>query len=216
MKVFHNIISSGLKSERNFLELVRCIYSKGTFSKDLFLNAAISWIRKNIFSQNVKNVLSSIAHSGKLAFSSYIFLSLLGVVGKGGEVVEKGSFFERYEKFFDTAWKKAVFLTGVLTGYILDFQQREKGSAPFLKKLKGLKMRKEDVEGLLPEIKSKLMQYKIESERTNRELERASKYFLEAGDWNATVDEINFVFTIGMSMYRRFIRGEDDDSEKQE
>ncbi len=209
---FFKLEKSKSFGKKVYYELVKAIYENRTFSKDLLLSYMMRWARKNIISVDSSNVVNVIRSCGYKLFTYYIFLIRVGVL-KGGYKLGEDSFFEKFSDFFDQPWKKAVFLTGVLTGYLLDYQRKTKNSMPFIKKLKGLKMTKEDVKGLLPEIKAKVLQYRLESKSLDREFNRASQFFLEAGNWNTTVDEINFVFTTGMSMFNRFIRGEQDEQQ---
>ena len=198
--------------KKQFYELVKSMYEDKEFSKETFLFYSMRWARNNISSSDSNTLVPRMIRTGRMLFSFYVYLARINVF-KGGKYMENGGFFERYSEFFDKEWKKAVFLTGVLAGYLIGYQSEERGSVPFVKKLKGLKMRKEDVEGLLPEIKAKTLQYKIEDEKLEKIFSSVSQYFLKAGSWQASVDEINFVFTIGMSMYTKFFRRDEDEKE---
>ncbi len=199
--------------KKDFYALVRAIYKEGSaYSKEVFLSYVMRWARSEIINADSNKFLGNLIYTGTMLFSAYLYLVRLKIM-EGGDGMESESFFGRYPEFFDSEWKKAVFLTGVLTGYLIEHQMKERNSAPFVKKLKGLKMRKEDVQSLLSEIKAKVFQYKIGNERVESTLERASNHFINAGNWSANVDEINFVFTVGMSMHRRFIRGDEHEEE---
>ncbi|NOX36861.1 MAG: TIGR02556 family CRISPR-associated protein [Calditrichaeota bacterium] len=116
------------------------------------------------------------------------------------EVKEKvEQFFKQFPDTFDTAEKRAVFLTGVLTQFLLNIQQRDRGSQPFRKNLKGLKMRQRDILQIFPEVQNKLEEY---GENYYTQLEEViSEYFVRAGShWNITDDEINFYFLLGMDL----------------
>ncbi|HHF09497.1 MAG TPA: type I-B CRISPR-associated protein Cas8b/Csh1, partial [Methanomicrobia archaeon] len=191
--------------KKQFYELVKSMYEDKEFSKETFLFYSMRWARNNISSSDSNTLVPRMIRTGRMLFSFYVYLARINVF-KGGKYMKNGGFFERYSEFFDKEWKKAVFLTGVLAGYLIGYQSEERGSVPFVKKLKGLKMRKEDVEGLLPEIKAKTLQYKIEDEKLEKIFSSVSQYFLKAGSWQASVDEINFVFTVGMSMYTKFFQ----------
>jgi CRISPR-associated protein Csh1 len=50
----------------------------------------------------------------------------------GGEIKEKTEvFFQKYSDFFDSNLKKAIFLEGVLTQFLLNIQYRERKANPF-------------------------------------------------------------------------------------
>lgn len=112
---------------------------------------------------------------------------------------ELNGFFERYPEFFNKPWKKAVFLTGVLTGKVLAVQNKKRQATPFFKKLKGLKMNVRDVQGLLPEIRNKLEQYKYYGRNTDLIMKAAGEYYLSSDERNIAIDELNFVFTLGLA-----------------
>jgi CRISPR-associated protein Csh1 len=109
-------------------------------------------------------------------------------------------FFERFNKPFGIPEKKGVFLMGVLCKFLLNIQYQELKNDPFMKKIKGLKMRKEDIIKLYPSIINKLEEYK---KNYFHELESIiSSSLLEAGDnWQINSDEINYYFALGLSLY---------------
>ncbi len=59
----------------------------------------------------------------------------------------------------DTDLKIGLFLLGALTERVLRVQYSERGSAPFWKVLKSLKMNATDLQGLLPRARNKLQEY---------------------------------------------------------
>jgi len=119
---------------------------------------------------------------------------------EGEEIKEKVElFFNKFYDFFNSNAKKAIFLEGVLTQYLLNIQYRERKAAPFRIKLKGLKLDEKQIRKLLPEIQNKLEEY---GKNYYRDLESIiSYYFVSSGNaWNVTNDEISFYFTLGMNL----------------
>jgi CRISPR-associated protein Csh1 len=114
-------------------------------------------------------------------------------------------FFGQFNDFFKTNDKRGIFLLGVLTQLLLNIQETDRGSTPFRSQLKGLKMNSSDITGLLPKLVEKLEQYK---KNYYMKLEKLiSKYFISAGDqnsWNLTIDEMNYVFVLGMNLSEYF------------
>jgi len=114
-------------------------------------------------------------------------------------------FFNSFKNFFLTDAHKGIFLLGVLTQFLLNIQQNERGATPFRSKLKGLKMSAYDLSVLLPEIIEKLEQYKANYYLSLEEI--ISKYMISAGNynsWRLPVDEMNFIFVLGMNLSRYF------------
>ncbi|ODS41200.1 hypothetical protein BEH94_09665 [Candidatus Altiarchaeales archaeon WOR_SM1_SCG] len=128
----------------------------------------------------------------------------------GGDTSEKGevkqktdAFFEQSADFFDSDAKRAIFLEGALTQFLLNIQYRERKATPFRSKLRGLKLNEKMIRGLLPKIQSKLEDY---DENYYRVLEKIiSNYFVSAGNgWKLTNDEISFYFVLGMNLSNKF------------
>ena len=108
-------------------------------------------------------------------------------------------FFNKFSNFFNVNVKKAIFLEGVLTQYLLNIQYQERKATPFRIKLKGLKLDEKQIRKLLPEIQNKLEEY---GKNYYRDLESIiSNYFISSGnDWNVSNDEISFYFVLGMNL----------------
>jgi len=111
--------------------------------------------------------------------------------------------FREFPDFFNEPVKKAIFLQGLLTEFLLYTQRKERnverGSEPFRSKLRGLKLDEQVVKRLGPEIKNKLEEYgknyysKLE--------EQIAKYMIESGNgWKLSKDEISFYYVLGMDL----------------
>ena len=156
----------------------------------------------------------------KDAFGVLLFVKLTT-----GEVVMEKMEFESLEDFLsslpavDTDLKKGLFLMGALTERLLRVQRNERGSKPFLKKLKGLKMNETDLKGLLPEIRMKLEEYDRYRAGEDRLFKLASEYLSKApSKWNMSVEEMNFYFALGMGMFDKladFIYRKEESDEEQ-
>ncbi|WP_297889786.1 TIGR02556 family CRISPR-associated protein [Sulfurihydrogenibium sp.] len=129
------------------------------------------------------------------------FLGNLRLLNFGGERMENLD--EIYQKLggaLNTPAKKGIFLLGVLTQILLDIQNKERNSSPFIKSLKSLKMNEEDIKGLLPKVINKLMEYN-EYKYIQKEIAKeVSKNFLIQDKFKLNVDEINFYFAAGMAL----------------
>ncbi|MFZ8861262.1 MAG: TIGR02556 family CRISPR-associated protein [Thermocrinis sp.] len=99
-------------------------------------------------------------------------------------------------------WKYGLVLMGFLTEYLLEEQRRERGSKPFLKKLKSLKMDWGDIVHLLPELRQKLEEYEVFDRWSVRMLFGEISYaLLQSTKPKASVGELNFYFVSGMGLY---------------
>jgi CRISPR-associated protein Csh1 len=114
------------------------------------------------------------------------------------------NYFQRHPDFYDADWKKAVFLTGVLSQHVMDVQWSQRNAAPFRSRLNGLKLDHRAIKRLLPESIEKLEQYKS---NYYRDLEEVIARFLESGEPDLkkqSVDEISFYFSMGMNLNKQF------------
>lgn len=106
------------------------------------------------------------------------------------------------QDFFDIPEKKAVFLEGVLTRFLLDIQYARRESTPFEARLHGLKLDGRRIKKLLPEIVEKLREYRSGYPRLE---ELISKNLIGAGrDWELSEDETSYCFTLGLNLGRIF------------
>ena len=114
------------------------------------------------------------------------------------------------EEFLDSlptlnsSLKKGLFLLGALSERLLRVQGQERGSAPFWKSLKSLKMNATDLQGLLPKVRNKLEEYDRFGSGERTLFEKASVYLAqEPTPWRLSVDELNFYFALGMGLFPR-------------
>ena len=132
------------------------------------------------------------------------------------EIKEKVElFFNKFSDFFNSNAKKAIFLEGVLSQYLLNIQYQERKATPFRIKLKGLKLDEKQIKKLLPEIQNKLEEY---GKNFYRDLESIiSSYFVSSGrDWNISNDEISFYFVLGMNLSYQFKKEKDNGGKEDE
>jgi len=132
---------------------------------------------------------------------------------KNSEVKKKAdSLFMEFPNFFDDDVKKAIFLEGVLTQFLLNIQYQERKATPFRVKLRGLKLDEKQIKKLLPEIQNKLEEY---GKNYYRALESIiSDYFVSAGNgWKLTNDEISFYFVLGMNLSYKFKSKKEEEKE---
>lgn len=130
------------------------------------------------------------------------------------ELIE--SFFKEHKDFFGSSDQKAVFLTGVLTQYLLDIQNLDRKAQPFRKRLKGLKMDMKDVCRVFSEAQNKLEEYK--KNHYYRDLERIiSSYFILFNPDKSPLskDEINFYFVMGMNLASKFKNKKEEPADEQ-
>lgn len=129
------------------------------------------------------------------------------------------AFFNEAKPFFESADKRAVFMTGYLAQKLLNIQSRKEHRKPFAARLKGLRLSSKDIKRLIPDIQEKLSEYK--SEFYNEELNIISELMIESNGLSALSElDIPFYFSLGMNMVKSIKTskgaGDDDVSEDEE
>ena len=226
LRTFFPRVSANRTFDKYFLNLVNNIFIDKPVNYDFLLNSIMQKIRDD-FLNGYPTKIDTLK-----AFMLLNYLHKLKILkfkeGKnrmenlvlpkeiGGEIKEKTEvFFQKYSDFFDSNLKKAIFLEGVLTQFLLNIQYRERKANPFRVKLKGLKLDENQVRKLLPEIQNKLEEY---GKNYYRDLESIiAHYFISSGNkWNITNDEISFYFVLGMNLSDLFRKEKESGGEENE
>jgi CRISPR-associated protein Csh1 len=184
--------------DKYFLEVVDSIFKNKSIDRSFIMDFLMKRIRDRFIKDDYLAVCI------KEAFMVVIFLERLNLLEMEVKDMETRLFdelFKKYEPTFEAPAKKGLFLLGALTELLLRRQFKERGSKPFMKELKSLKMDKKDFIGLLPKIQNKLEEYDAFDKGKRILAEEASHYLLLAGDsWGMGVDEMNFYFACGMNL----------------
>ena len=132
-----------------------------------------------------------------------------------GESMESkyDEFFEKYNCGLDTNVKKALVLVGAIVQKVMNIQYREIKSTPFNKNLKSLRLREEEVKGVVAQVVNKMQEYDCYSLKSKEIVEEISRLiFSSSSDWKLSVDEINFYIVAGMALQKE-IYGEKKEEE---
>lgn len=206
--------------KQEYLAIVANIFTGAPVGKDYILHQVMQKLRYELSDDvyNKQGKMFSFEEWTLRAFNTLLFLQgCHAVPANYGEVKDMGELADTTAQLFDennavsTPAKKAIFLTGVLTQRLLNIQWQKHGNTPFFKELKGLRLKEQDVKGLFPRIINKLEEYD-KNYRAELEQETATQ-FARAGDhWDLTIDEINFIFSLGMTLANRINRKEADNA----
>jgi CRISPR-associated protein Csh1 len=199
-------------SVKLFLDYISRIFKGIPISYRTFISQAAKYLRDTYVNDKLGH--NQVRNRSLSAFMCFLYIQELGLFYDRKEVtsmtnhalsiegVDKIEIFlgQFGNAFINSPAKKGVFLLGVLAQNLLDIQYSQTGdSKPFMKRLKGLKMHKEDILGLLPAIQNKLEEY---NKNFYRKLESITSYYLlEAqSEWEMNMDEISFYFVVGMNL----------------
>ncbi|MCL5673954.1 MAG: TIGR02556 family CRISPR-associated protein [Deltaproteobacteria bacterium] len=199
--------------DKYFLDIINSVF-KGIKIDFLFaLSFFIKGIRESFVNQKEnEQYFNNFNSKVQAALMNILFFENIGLINFREENMGSdffGGFFEKYVKTFANPTKRGIFLLGSLTQLLLDEQYDARGSKPFIKKLKGLRMDDRDIKALLPDVQNKLEEYGVFEDNKNRNLayqirSDVSQYLLlnDFDNWGLSIDEINFYFACGMNLYK--------------
>lgn len=213
--------------DKYFIDIMADILSKKPINEKKLIKAFVREIRNKHIKNNYWSETFYVLNSLYLL----IFLKEIGFIGGNNQMVieedikaskniktkEIEQFFLEFKKAFNSALKKALFLEGVLTRFLLDIQSyRRDGAQPFRTKLKSLRLDERNVKKLFPEIIEKLREYNAPYYSWLEEL--VSKYLIKAENegWELSKNEISYYFALGLSIGKIFKKqkGENNESTK--
>lgn len=192
--------------DRYFLDIVNRVFKNRPIDEGFLYQFLMRRIRDVFVKINSESGSSKLYFSIKDGMMVVQFLAKLSLIKMEDVAMEErifDDFFRKFESTFGTPLKRCLFLLGALTQILLNKQLEDRGSAPFMKNLKELKMSESDFKGLLPKVQSKLVEYNKFRFAERRLAEEISYYFLLAGDnWKMNTSEMNFYFACGMNLAR--------------
>lgn len=196
--------------DKYFLDVLGDIIAQHPINKKLLYRSFIREIKNRFVNDRRYDYLTL------YSFFLYLLLFELNLIG-GGRMERKGfedakkpenniedieKFFEKFKQTFDKPAKKAAFLEGVLTRFLLDWQYANRGSTPFKAKLYSLNLDEQRLKKLLVDLESKLMEYDLQYSWLK---ELIARYHVEAGNnWKLSKEEISYYFVLGLSLGRIF------------
>ncbi len=212
-------------NDKYFLELTQKIFSGSKIDYQFIIHHIVHQIRRRFvqnqpFSYQTKRgfllllFLSELELFGNKSKRSKMNIKFLNsfVIDSKDQMEEKvGEFFDAFSDFFYekehiSNSRCTIFLIGVLTQFLLNFQQHDRKATPFRNRLKGLKMDARDIVTLLPSINDKFAQY--DKSYVYNSLDKLiAGYAMSAGkyqDWNLPIDEMNTIFLFGMNLSQYF------------
>ena len=198
-------------TDKDFFEIVDAVFRKAPLDEKLILSKVMDRVRADIAEQGDKFLLP---RRGILeAFISLLFLKRWGVVNTSGGIdmhQRSGNFaefFETFEDFFDHPAKKALVLLGVLIQKFLNYQFTQRGSTPFAKHLKNLRLSQKDVQNLFVSLQNKMMEYEVAHKWQDLKAAIASELVEAGSKWKLSPDEIGFYIVVGMALHKHPVFG---------
>ncbi len=227
LRAFFPKISNNRTYNKYFLDVTNRIFTNKKIDYDFLMNFIMQKIRdefvkgyptkistlKGFMLFNYLNKLKLVNfYEGRKMDENNLEVFKIGTSRETNDLNQRiDSFFSEFVDFFKSDLKKAIFLEGVLTQFLLNIQYQERNATPFRVKLKGLKLDENQIKKLLPEIQNKLEEYGKNYYRTLESI--ISKYLVSAGtEWNMSTDEISYYFVLGMNLSYLFKKEKQDDN----
>lgn len=184
-----------------FLEIVDSVFKGRRLDFLFILKFYMSVIRKEFINEVYFSSLVKDALMNTVFFENLELITFEEVKDMEESIFEE--VFRRYGKTFASPVRRGLFLSGALTQMLLNKQVKERGTKPFMKKLKGLKMDEQDIKTLLPAVQNKFEEYNSFGKGKRLVAEEAYNYlFVSGANWGLSVDEINFYFAGGMNLFK--------------
>ena len=206
-------------TEKDFFTLVDRVFRRSEVDETYLIRRALSRISSDFIeggdkpSLPRKSILETLLtlefllEWGVLRRNDYVDIGGLLMSQKFEE------FFEEHGSFFDHPAKKGLVLLGTLTQKFLNYQFRERGSTPFIKMLKNLRLDQKDIQKIFVGLQNKMNEYGI-GHYWGDIREGVSLYFIKAGKtWPLSPDEIGFYFAVGMSLHKHPVFGRDKEED---
>lgn len=188
--------------DKYFLDITDKILKGTAIDNGFLFYYLMKGIREEFVKEDSKEK-SSFRFTSLDALKVVLFLNILNLLQiKEVKMEERkfDAFFKKFGSSLEDPLKKGLVLLGAATETLLEVQERERGSKPFLKYLKSLKMNEKDFKELLTKVQSKLEEYNALNEAKSL-LEEASYYLLQSGDnYKINISEMNFYFAVGMNL----------------
>lgn len=189
--------------DNNFLLLTKDIFTGEKVSMDTLLPHYMRNIRHALINDNKFYATTLHAWVG----SNYLYEIRCIIDNRKEDFMDENlmEILRPYGAGLDTDVKKALVLTGVLVKKVLNVQRVElNGATPFTSRLKGLKMRQADVQGLISEAVNKLQVYKKYYKDSQLIVEAISELIFKSdANWKLSIDEINFYIAGGMALSQK-------------
>lgn len=128
-----------------------------------------------------------------------------------GEEVGLSDFFRDYNQVYENPEKRVCFIVGVLFGKLEATQLARLNSNPCLAWLKSMNLSKGEIERIFWKVIEKSKQYHNHpypayTERVKQVAQSFDSEYAASGEtWSMSIDEIRFFFTMGWTLYDRFL-----------
>ena len=194
-----------------FFELLDRIFRGIQYSRPLLIKFLLNGIRQT-YKDKLKGEKVKVSSKSLNALASFMFVKATteGVMPN----IESSDAKALVESLplLSLPEAKGLFLLGVLTQRLLDKQAGSReGNEPFLKKLSDFRLNERGFKRLVPELREKMQAYEVFGKFERELFDLASEYFARSNEpWRLSLEEMNFVFAVGMGMKNKLYSGHYD------
>lgn len=197
---------SGKDFHPYFYTIIERVFCSGYLNEQQIVKSFVTTIVaafKNRSEDGLKYVIYT-----KISFAIYQFFYSLGLFKHNLPMTEQNNapialtaeeFVNQTPQFFNSDYKKGVFLLGCLTRILTDKQYQKLKNEPFFKYLNGLHLSENDIAKLFPKLINKLRQYEMSLPALEGQIARSLTQPCQI-----TTADISYAFTLGLVMQREF------------
>ena len=149
-----------------FLSLTQSVFRQNRIDFNVFLPHYMRKIRRLLDSEDERYKLKTTVLKAIMGKQYLILVHCLSVGKEKTMETSMEEFFENYQMGLDTNVKKALVLIGALIQKVMNIQYREISSSPFTKQLKSLRLREEEIKGIVAQAINKMQEYECYSKKS--------------------------------------------------
>ncbi len=201
-----------------YLKVLAAIFRGGVLDRDVVIHDVVDRILLTY--KKTKDSLGGL--SGHMVAGAYAYLKFLEAL----EIIPRPevipmqhdatmnpyrAYLEAHADTFASPDRRAAFLTGALVNILLNVQKKERGATPFFNKLRGLKLSREHLQDLLPEVQNKLEQYGKSGFANDIKELLSHEWVAATPTWSISDSEATFFFVLGMNLQYHIAKGHEDE-----
>ncbi|MEM8527553.1 MAG: TIGR02556 family CRISPR-associated protein [Bacteroidota bacterium] len=211
-KVIKDFFSKKVKNDYvfqpQFFKIVEAVFQGTKLNEQQILQAFMEKIKKDFKNQQELSEWE-FQRQTKVSFVLYQYFLHLGLFKNKTIMEEKmentnplnaEDFIMQHSDFFDSDYKKGVFLLGCLSSYLMGKQFVKLNSKPFMNQLNSLRIDKKIIMQIFPKLINKLREYDAPELPYEQKI---AKYLVD--NQNIPNTEISYVFTLGLVMQKEFV-----------
>ncbi len=207
-KYYSTVVNKKTIFHPTFFKILESVFYGNQLNEEEILKSFLKQIVSDFKNRNANKYAFS--QTVKESFALYQFLFQLSLFKNKNPMeaqnvntvsLDVDGFIDQHPNFFNSEYKKGIFMLGVLSSKLLAKQRSKLKSEPFLKNLNNLNINEIEIQKLMPKLINKIREYDI-SHYTHGLEGKVAMALVDKKDLSKT--EISYIFTLGMIMGNEF------------